>query len=89
MESDFLWFEFEAIASAIPNETISSDFLLLAWSLIQGLRDSSFFTEAVLYFSRADSTASGIHATHCALFGIVPTKHDILWRAIFFGLNSR
>ncbi|KAJ7938719.1 hypothetical protein B0H13DRAFT_2301354 [Mycena leptocephala] len=54
MESDFLRFEFEVIASAILNKTVSSDFLLLALSLIQELGSSSFLTEAVLYFGQAD-----------------------------------
>jgi hypothetical protein len=70
MKSDFFRFEFGMIAIAILNKTVS-DFLLLAWSLIQGLGSSSFLTEAVLYFGRADSIASGIHTTHCVLFGIV------------------
>jgi hypothetical protein len=64
METDFHRFEFEAMVSAILNETVSSDFLLLALSLIQELGSSSFLTEAVLYFGRADSIASAIPATH-------------------------
>jgi hypothetical protein len=82
METYFLRFEFEVMASAILNEIVSSDFLLLAFSSIQELGSSSFLIAAVLYFGRADSIASGIPATQCVLFGIVPTKRDILWRAI-------
>jgi hypothetical protein len=55
----------------------------LTWSM----PTLSFLTEAVLYFGRADSMVSGIHAIRCALFGIVPTKHDILGRVISLGLN--
>ncbi|KAJ7939224.1 hypothetical protein B0H13DRAFT_1850960 [Mycena leptocephala] len=76
------------MASAILNETVSSDFLLLALSLMQELGSFSFLTEAVRYFGWADSIASGIPATHCVLFGI-PTKRDILWSTIYLGLNSR
>jgi hypothetical protein len=88
MESDFPRFEFGVRASTILNKTVSSDFLLLAVSPIQELGSSSFLTEAVLYFGRADSIASGIPATHWVLFGIVPIKCDILWRVISLGLNS-
>jgi hypothetical protein len=55
METYFLRFEFEVMASAILNEIVSSDFLLLSFSLIQELGSSSFLIEAVLYFGRADS----------------------------------
>jgi hypothetical protein len=40
MGSDFPQFEFGVIASVILNKTVS-DFLLLAWSLIQGLGSSN------------------------------------------------
>jgi hypothetical protein len=63
VETNFLRFEFEVMASAILNETVSSDFLLLALPLIQELGSSSFLTEAELYFRRADSIVPGIPAT--------------------------
>jgi hypothetical protein len=47
MESDFPRLEFGVIASAILNKIVSSDFLLLAWSLIQELGSSSFFSVCI------------------------------------------
>jgi hypothetical protein len=64
MESDFHRFESGVRASAFLNKTVSSEFLLHAWSLIQELGSSSFLTEVVLYVRWADSIVSGIPATH-------------------------
>ena len=63
MESDVPQFEFEVMASAILNKTVSSNFLQQAWSLIQELGSSSFLTEAVLYLCQADPIVSGIPET--------------------------
>jgi hypothetical protein len=48
MEIHFLEFESEVVASTILSKTVSSNSLLLAWSLSQRLGSSSFWAEAVV-----------------------------------------